>query len=111
MTMTCILKAKTGLPEFQDSPHARQIVESDGFVFSKALLGNPMLADSLLSDIVTDIAFRPYSFPLVVWPDTRMALISPADMSIGIYFQVWPDDVNVELLLLAIKPNSIRAAA
>jgi len=105
------MRAEIGLPAFQDSRRARQIVESDGFVFSKALLGDPVQADDLLFDFVSEIAVCPYSFPLVVWPDTRMALISTAKKSVGVFFRVWPDDVTVELLLLVIKSNVLCKAA
>lgn len=105
------MKAELNLPEFQDSMHARQVVWSDTFVFGTTLLGDPSRADALLEDVVSEMAIHPYSFPLIDWPDKRMALVSTTDLSIGIFFRVLPNDIAVELLWLTIKSKALQKAA
>jgi hypothetical protein len=83
----------------------RSIVESEQFSLTWTLIGDPMQADAELEDVLNRIAVRPEIFPIVVWPNERMATVIHNSKSIGVFFRITPNVKEVELLRLLVKNN------
>jgi hypothetical protein len=83
----------------------RNIVESEEFALTWTLIGDPMQADAKLEALLHRIAIRAESFPVVVWPNERMAMITGNGNSIGVFFRIIPNVKRVELLRLLVKNN------
>lgn len=81
----------------------RIIVESEEFALTWTLIGDPMEADAELEGLLHRIAVRAESFPVVVWPNERMATLSNNGKSIGVFFRIIPSVKQVELLRLLLK--------
>jgi hypothetical protein len=84
----------------------RNIVESEEFALTWTLIGDPMQADAELEGLLHRVAVRGESFPVVVWPNERMATLSNNGKSIGIFFRILPNIKQVELLRLLVKNQS-----
>lgn len=80
-----------------------ELIETEEFSVSWTLLGDPSRADGRLDEVLHHIATEPESFPVVDWPNIRMALITDLDGSIGVFFRRIPDSQRIELLRSQVK--------
>ena len=81
----------------------RVIVESEEFALTWTLIGDPIQADTELEGVLQSIAVRAESFPVVVWPNERMATLSNNGKTIDVFFRIIPKVKQVELLRLMLK--------
>lgn len=91
----CMCKRKTNKP--------CELIETEEFAVSWTLIGDPSRADGRLEELLHHIATEPESFPVVDWPNTRMALTTDLDGSIGIFFRQMPNSQRIELLHSQVK--------
>jgi hypothetical protein len=80
-----------------------ELIETEEFSVSWTLIGDPSRADGRLEELLHHIATEPESFPVVDWPNTRMALTTDLDGSIGIFFRRMPNSQRIELLRSQVK--------
>jgi hypothetical protein len=80
-----------------------ELIETEEFAVSWTLIGDPSRADGRLEELLHHIATEPESFPVVDWPNTRMALTTDLDGSIGIFFRQMPNSQRIELLHSQVK--------
>ena len=81
----------------------RSLVESDEFDLERTLIDEPAKADAKLEDLFCRISVRAESFPIVVYPNERMAMIKNSGQTIAVFFRIMPNTNQVEISRLLLK--------
>ena len=81
----------------------RSIIESEEFALGWTLIDDPARSDAKLERLLYGIAIRAESFPIIVYPNERMAMIKNSRQTIGVFFRIMPSTNEVELLRLLLK--------
>ncbi|MCI0541271.1 MAG: hypothetical protein L0Z50_39225 [Verrucomicrobiales bacterium] len=82
---------------------ACELIEAEEFALTWTLVAEPTRADGKLENLLHRIALAPESFPVVVWPNTRMALLIDEDGSVGVFFRILANSQQIELLRSLVK--------
>jgi hypothetical protein len=86
-----------------EKPTIYQLLESEEFSLAATRIGDPQEVDAALEELLHKIACKPQSFPVVVWPNERMAALEIRGSSIGVFFRIIHNSLQVELLRSLVK--------
>ena len=86
-------------------------IETREFSMARLLIGNPKRSDEELDNVLTRIAANPLSFPIVLSPETRMAVTENTHHTVGIFFRVFEKSEQAELQWLTLQAVVLSLAA